>query len=247
MRFFRILHISSLDVVFGAIAMQAMLWNVMVGGMQLWSEQVVLGISVWIFYLADRQLDNSIHRPSDSIHLFHDRYPLFIRGLLLVLLICLGYLLAFLSADLIRLGICLTIGMVIYGSILRYWDRIWLPKELFTSLLYAAGLFLPSYAAGKSSWLLFIHVVLLALMNLSLFTWLEGKLKFRILFMGIQWALLAILPSILWFFGWELALCLAIIQGIHVGIYYFSPNLQYRWVGELAFISPVIYFVYELF
>ncbi len=247
MRFFRILHISSLDVVFGAIAMQAMLWNVMVGGMQPWSEQVVLGISVWIFYLADRQLDNSIHRPSDSIHLFHDRYPLFVRGLLLVLLICLGILLAFLSADLIRLGICLTIGMVIYGSILRYWDRIWLPKELFTSLLYAAGLFLPSYAAGKSSWLLFIHVVLLALMNLSLFSWLEGKLKFRTIFIYLQFALMAILPVICWFFGWELAICLAIIQGIHVGIYYFSPNLQYRWVGELAFISPVIYFVYELF
>ncbi len=247
MRFFRIFHISSLDVVFGAIAMQAMLWNVLVGGMQPWSEQVVLGISVWIFYLADRQLDNSIHRPSDSIHLFHDRYPLFVRGLLLVLLICLGYLLAFLSADLIRLGICLTIGMVIYGSILRYWDRIWLPKELFTSLLYAAGLFLPSYAAGKSSWLLFIHVVLLALMNLSLFSWLEGKLKFRTIFIYLQFALMAILPVICWFFGWELAICLAIIQGIHVGIYYFSPNLQYRWVGELAFISPVIYFVYELF
>lgn len=247
MRFFRILHISSLDVVFGAIVMQAMLWNVMVGGMQPWSEQVVLGISVWIFYLADRQLDNSIHRPSDSIHLFHDRYPLFVRGLLLVLLICLGILLAFLSVDLIRLGICLTIGMVIYGSILRYWDRIWLPKELFTSLLYAAGLFLPSYAAGKFSWLLFIHVVLLALMNLSLFSWLEGKLKFRTIFIYLQFALMAILPCICWFFGWELAICLAIIQGIHVGIYYFSPNLQYRWVGELAFISPVIYFVYELF
>ncbi len=247
MRFFRIFHISSLDVVFGAIVMQAMLWNVLVGGMQPWSEQLVLGISVWIFYLADRQLDNSIHRPSDSIHLFHDRYPLFVRGLLLVLLICLGYLLAFLSADLIRLGICLTIGMVIYGSILRYWDRIWLPKELFTSLLYAAGLFLPSYAAGKFSWLLFIHVVLLALMNLSLFSWLEGKLKFRTIFIYLQFALMAILPSICWFFGWELAICLAIIQGIHVGIYYFSPNLQYRWVGELAFISPVIYFVYELF
>ncbi len=247
MRFFRIFHISSLDVVFGAIVMQAMLWNVLVGGMQPWSEQVVLGISVWIFYLADRQLDNSIHRPSDSIHLFHDRYPLFVRGLLLVLLICLGILLAFLSADLIRLGICLTIGMVIYGAILRYWDRIWLPKELFTSLLYAAGLFLPSYAAGKFSWLLFIHVVLLALMNLSLFSWLEGKLKFRTLFIYLQFALMAILPVICWFFGWELAICLAIIQGIHVGIYYFSPNLQYRWVGELAFISPVIYFVYELF
>jgi hypothetical protein len=247
MRFFRIFHISSLDVVFGAIAMQAMLWNVLVGGMQHWSEQLVLGISVWIFYLADRQLDNSIHRPSDSIHLFHDRYLLFVRGLLLVLLICLVYLLAFLSADIIRLGICLTIGMVIYGSILRYWDRIWLPKELFTSLLYAAGLFLPSYAAGKFSWLLFFHVVLLALMNLSLFTWLEGKLKFLTLFKCLQWTLMAILPSICWFFGWKLAICLAIIQGIHVGIYYFSPNLQYRWVGELAFLSPVLYFVYELF
>jgi hypothetical protein len=80
-----------------------------------------------------------------------------------------------------------------------------------------------------------------------LFTWLEGKLKFRTLFIGIQWALMSILPGIYWFFGWELAICLAIIQGIHVGIYYFSPNFQYRWVGELAFLSPVLYFVYELF
>lgn len=247
MRLYRILHVSSLDVVFGAIAMQAMLWNMLVGGRQPWAEQVVLGVSVWIFYLADRQLDNIIHRPTDAIHLFHDRFQWFIRGLIGVLLCCLGYLMALLSVDLIHLGICLTIGMVLYGSVLKYWDHIWLPKELFTSLLYAAGLFLPSYAAGKFSGLLFIHVVLLALMNLSLFTWLEGHLKFRMLFIGIQLALLVFLPFIFWVFTWKLAVCLAIIQGIHVGIYYFSPNLQYRWIGELAFLSPVLYFVYELF
>lgn len=247
MRLYRILHVSSLDVVFGAIAMQALLWNMLVGGRQPWAEQVVLGVSVWIFYLADRQLDNIIHRPTDAIHLFHDRFQWFIRGLIGVLLCCLGYLMAFLSADLIHLGICLTVGMVLYGSVLKYWDHIWLPKELFTSLLYAAGLFLPSYAAGKFSGLLFIHVVLLALMNLSLFTWLEGHLKFRMLFIGIQLALLVFLPFIFWVFTWELAVCLAIIQGIHVGIYYFSPNLRYRWIGELAFLSPVLYFVYELF
>jgi hypothetical protein len=247
MRFFRFFHFSSLDVVFGAVAMQAMLWQVLVGGFQAWTEHIVLGVSVWIFYLADRQVDNLLAKPTDAIHFFHQRFHLLIRRFILFLLLILGSLLSYISEELRYLGIYLSVCMGLYGLTTRYWDRVWLPKELFTSILYACGLFLPSLAVGEFSWLLFIDVFSLAFMNLSLFTWLEGKADFRFVFYWLQWILVGLLGYIAWQFSWQLALCLAIIQGIHVGIYYFSPNLQYRWVGELAFLSPLVYFVYELF
>jgi hypothetical protein len=247
MRFFRFFHISSLDVVFGAVAMQALLWKVMGGGIQPWSEQMVLGVSVWIFYLVDRQVDNLVATPTDPIHFFHQRFYVLIRSFILFLLLVLGCLLSSISEELIYLGICLSICMGLYGVAIRYWDRVWLPKEFFTSILYTSGLFLPSLAVGQFSWILFMDVFFLAFMNLSLFTWLEGKADFRLIFCWLQWILVGLLGCIAWQFSRELALCLAIIQGIHVGIYYFSPNLQRRWVGELAFLSPLVYFVYELF
>lgn len=247
MRFFRFFHFSSLDVVFGALAMQAMLWQVLAGGFQAWPEHTVLGFSVWIFYLVDRQVDNLVGPPTDAIHLFHQRFQVLIRTFILFLLLFLGYILSYISEELRYLGIYLSICMGLYGLAIRFWDRLLLPKELFTSILYACGLFLPSLAVGKFSWLLFIDVFFLAFMNLSLFTWLEGKADFRLIFCRLQWILIGLLGCIAWQFSWELALCLAIIQGIHVGIYYFSPNLRLRWVGELAFLSPLVYIVYELF
>jgi hypothetical protein len=247
MRFFRAFHLISLDVVLGALFMQAMFWHELVGGLQPWQEQVVLGISVWIIYLADRQVDNAMGQPSDVIHLFHQRFYVGIRWFILLLLVALLLFLTQLSFELIRLGCFLSLCMATYGFLLRYGHRLWLPKELFTAILYASGLFLPSLAVGQFSWLIFIHVILLAWMNLSLFTWLEGKQNFRLLFLGLQWPVLGLLACIATQFSFELSMSLALIQGIHVGIYYFSPNLRYRWVGELAFLSPIFYFVYELF
>ena len=247
MRFFRAIHVISLDVVFGALAMQAMLWQVLVGGQQSVSEHVVLGLSVWIFYLADRQLDNVIKQPADAIHVFHQEFRHTIRLLIGFLLTLLVYSLSYVSLELIWLGVWLSLAMGMYGFALRFWDRFWLPKEVFTAILYACGLFLPSFSVGKFSWLLFSEVVLLAFMNLSLFTWLEGKAYFRVIFYRLQWPLLALLCCILWQFPALIAFCFAIIQGIHVWIYYFIPNLQPRWLGELAFLSPILYFIYELF
>jgi hypothetical protein len=247
MRFFRAFHLISLDVVLGSLVMQAMFWHEFVGGLQPWQEQVVLGISVWIIYLADRQVDNVVSMPSDAIHLFHQRFYMEIRWFILLLLVALLLFLTQLSFELIRLGSYLSVCMVTYGVLLRYGHRLWLPKELFTAILYACGLFLPSLAVGQFSWLIFIHLILLAWMNLSLFTWLEGRQNFRILFLALQWPILGLLACIAMQFSFKLSMTLALIQGIHVGIYYFSPNLRFRWVGELAFLSPILYFVYELF
>ncbi len=247
MRFFRAFHLISLDVVLGALLMQAMFWHALVGSLQPWQEHVVLGISVWIIYLADRQVDNAMGQPSDVIHLFHQRFYVGIRWFILLLFATLLFFLTQLSIDLIRLGCFLSLCMAMYGILLRYGSRTWLPKELFTAILYASGLFLPCLAVDRFSWLIYIHVILLAWMNLSLFSWLEGKQNFRYIFLGLQWPLLGLLACILTQFSLELCMSLALIQGIHVGIYYFSPNLRYRWVGELAFLSPIFYFVYELF
>jgi hypothetical protein len=247
MRFVKFFHLSSLDVVCGALVMQSFLWRVLVGRQQTWPEIVVLGLAVWVYYLVDRQIDNLRMKPSDSIHQFHVRYQLPIRIFIAALLLGIGFLLPYLSLAVIRLGICLSISMFLYGLAIGYLHRFFLVKELFTSVLYASGLVLPSLAAGKFSWLLFGSLCVLAGMNLTLFSWLEGKSTYRQVFAWLQLPLLFFLGGVAWQYSIPVAICFAIIQGIHVGIYYFSPNLQRRWVGELAFMSPLFYFVYELF
>jgi hypothetical protein len=247
MRFIKIFHLSSLDVVCGALVMQSFLWRVLVDSPQTWPEILVLGLSVWVYYLVDRQIDNLRVKASDPIHQFHLRYQSRIRIFISALLLGIGFLLPYLSLAVIRLGICLSICMFLYGLAIGYLHRFFLVKELFTSVLYASGLVLPSLAAGKFSWLLFGSLCLLALMNLTLFSWLEGKSAYRQVFAWLQVPMFFFLGGVAWQFSVPVAICFAIIQGIHVGIYYFSPNLQRRWVGELAFLSPLFYFVYELF
>jgi hypothetical protein len=247
MRFVKNFHLSSLDVVCGAMVMQSFLWRVLVGSPQTWPEVIVLGLSVWVYYLVDRQIDNLSMQPTDPIHQFHLRYQSFVRIFIVALLLGLGFLLPYLRFEVIRLGICLSIGMLLYGMAIVKVNRFFLVKELLTSILYASGLVLPSLAVGKFSWLLFGSLCVLACMNLTLFSWLEGKSTYRQVFAWLQLPLLFLLGCVAWQFSVPVAACFAIIQGIHVGIYYFSPNLQCRWVGELAFMSPLFYFVYELF
>ncbi len=247
MRFVKFFHLSSLDVVCGAIAMQSFVWRLLVGSPQTWPEIAVLGISVWVYYLADRQIDNLYTKPTDPIHQFHLRFQFSIRLGIVALVGILGYLLPYLRFELIRLGICLSICMCGYGLTIAYLSQRFMRKELLTAFLYTCGLFLPSLAAGKFSFLLFALISFLALMNLSLFSWLEGKSAYQQVFTRIQAPLIILLIPVGWQFSVPVAACFAIIQGIHVWIYYFSPNLQHRWIGELAFIIPLFYFVYELF
>jgi hypothetical protein len=247
MRFFKLLHFTSLDVVFGSLVMQSLIWQMLVGRNQTWPAPVALALSVWIYYLLDRQLDNYHFQPSDDVHRFHLRFQTTIRSFIFFLLVGLVFVVTFLPVEQIYLGGYLSIGMVIYGLVLSYWDRFYLPKELFTSILYASGLFLPTYSAGKFSFLVFASVILLAFLNLTLFSWLEGKPNFRLLFLRLQLPLVVCLLCVGMQYSWFFAACLLIIQVIHVWIYFFNPNLQSRWIGELAFSSPLLYFVYELF
>jgi hypothetical protein len=236
-----------MDVVLGAMAMQSFIWRLLVHSQQPWPEIAVLGISVWVYYLADRQIDNLHTKPTGPIHQFHLRFQSPIRIGIVALLGLLGCLLPYLSVEIIRLGICLSICMCGYGLTIMYLNQRFLVKELLTAILYACGLFLPSLAAGKFSFLLFVLISLLALMNLTLFSWFEGKSAYRQVFTWLQAPLLFLIVSVAWQFSIPVAICFAIIQGIHVWIYYFSPNLHRRWVGELAFVIPLFYFVYELF
>jgi hypothetical protein len=156
------------------------------------------------------------------------------------------YLLTLVDNALIFSGL----GMVIV--LLGYWfawvqrvlDRIWGLKEALTASIFSVGIFLPTAARfGFSSELITMGLVvfLLALQNLWLFTLLAdgGKWHFWIVLM---WVILGILP-VLGLLGANLFILsvMFIIWGIHVWIYYFRAQMQMRYLGDLAFASPLIY------
>jgi hypothetical protein len=246
MRFFNTLHFLSLDVVLSVISMHMMFYHFFMRHWPSWEISALLGISVYLIYGIDRQIDNRTSASRDALHAFHARYAspliLVMIGLFLLNL----YLLTLVDNALILSGL----GMVIV--LLGYWfawvqrvlDRIWGLKEALTASIFSVGIFLPTAARfGFSSELITMGLVvfLLALQNLWLFTLLAdgGKWHFWIVLM---WVILGILP-VLGLLGANLFILsvMFIIWGIHVWIYYFRAQMQMRYLGDLAFASPLIY------
>jgi hypothetical protein len=148
----------------------------------------------------------------------------------------------------IRLGLVL---ILIVGGYWLAWTNgfftwIWGIKEIFTSLIYCAGVLLPTFLAGGFHFVWGMALFLLALLNLCLFTWIDvgGNRRFLQL---LIWASCAWL-MLMCFSGFHLDVCviLLLIWGIHTGIYYFSPRMHMRPWAEWAFASPLIYILCNL-
>ena len=116
MRFVKFFHLSSLDVVFGAMVMQSFVWSLLVGSQQPWPEIAVLGISVWVYYLADRQIDNLHTKPTDPIHQFHLRFQVVSWSVFSLVCELIGFVAIFLSSHVYGLFIISVLVEVLHGS-----------------------------------------------------------------------------------------------------------------------------------
>ncbi len=251
MRFFRALHFLSLDVVLGAVSMHMMFFHYFRGHWPMWEMDVLLGISVFLVYGIDRQIDNFSSAVLDELHAFHLRY----RGILRVLFVLMAMvnlvLLFRVELPLIGLGVGLMIALMAYWYCWanRIFDGVWGLKEVFTSLIYSLGILLPTFVSGVFSWIEFetsIVLFLLALMNLWLFTSIEKGVKRSYVFGIILFSIFGLIH--LWIGGISLMLLgiLSMTWGIHVGIYYFRAQMHMRPWAELAFSSPLIYILCNL-
>jgi hypothetical protein len=246
MRYFKIVHFLSLDVVFGAVAMNDVLYQYFLGSLPPWQFDLILAISVYLIYGIDRQIDNYTSETRDELHAYHEKHQVVLRRIIIVLGIYLGMLLMWVEFPMIKFGIGLGIAILLYwlGWVKHVFERFWGFKELLTAGIYSLGVALPTMVIAPYSNILVafvLEIFLLALMNLSLYTLIEEGGSTRV---WMTCCILTLLVMIaLGVIGVSLSLLslFLFIWGIHVGIYYFRASKPERYVGDLAFLSPLIY------
>ena len=250
MRFFKIFHFLSLDVVIGAVVMHDVFYQYFIGSLPPWQFDLILAISVFLIYGIDRQIDNYTSKTRDELHAFHEKYRLVLRLIFLALGIYLGMLLMWVEFPMVKFGLGLSVAILLYwfAWVKLFFRRFWGFKELLTALIYSLGVMLTTIVIAPYSHLLMacvFELFLLALLNLWLYTLIEEGgnswiWKACCLVSGI--GLLALKMNGL---PWGLFSLFVIIWGIHVGIYYFRAYKPNRFVGDLAFMSPLIYLIFH--
>ena len=114
MRYFKIVHFLSLDVVFGAVAMNDVLYQYFLGSLPPWQFDLILAISVYLIYGIDRQIDNYTSETRDELHAYHEKHQVVLRRIIIVLGIYLGMLLMWVEFPIIKFGIGLWIDILLY-------------------------------------------------------------------------------------------------------------------------------------
>lgn len=115
-----------------------------------WPATVLLAVSVWIIYAADRLLDGLVSIPCTPRHRFHRSHvTTFVLCLGICILSALVLLLTRVDAGVRNAGIPMLCAMAGYFALVhaapRAWQKYW-PKELAMAILFALGTCLPVYA-----------------------------------------------------------------------------------------------------
>ncbi len=254
MRLIKVAHFLSLDVVTGALLFQSFLSLALFKTYPSTSEILVLGSSIWSIYLVDRLIDNLKIGNRDLLHDFYFKNTKGIKLLILFNLVLCLLTLPYLSYRLFLVGILIGVFIFFYWILwyLRFFDSCYGLKEFFTALFYGIGIgcfAITSNEVNIFNWFfLSFGIFLLAFQNLILFTGFNlGRIKDRLL-STVEWTLLLFILFLGYYFG-QLILVLPFLStfGIHIGLHYFSNQKPKRWIGELAFLSPIIYLAHEIF
>ena len=152
-------NILSLDAVAIALAWQSCLESIRHHPIEF-AEQIILGLSVWLTYMADRLLDVRKRKPVSLLSLRHSwikKYSFRLWSAWIPIL-ALNVLLALYFLDNRQffrgsILLCLTLLYTVLNQLL---SRYWFPKEACVGFIFSAGLlvFLPEYNAIKDFWLL---------------------------------------------------------------------------------------------
>ncbi|MHA8051321.1 hypothetical protein V7S79_09390 [Aquirufa sp. ROCK-SH2] len=258
MRLIKYLHLISLDVVVGAILYQLFGSHFICHTIPPNSHILALLLAIWLIYLVDRRIDLKKNIPQDERHFFQYQHQKFINAIILILIVLSIINLFFLPLYLIKIGVAILIGVVFYWFI--WWRGLFKyvlgSKEFFTAFFYTLGIsasILFKTGINEDFCLFFVLLYLCVFQNLVLFSSLEDEKtkNWNFILIGIELIFLSII-------GWvffenveihtiDLIIPFVITFCLQVWIHYFAYSIQQRWVGELAFFSPIIYFIYEFF
>ena len=228
---------------------------------------ISLGLTVWIIYTLDHLMDarNTAHKASTLRHRFHQKYFKEIASILILALIGAGVSLFFLPVLTLRLGVLLTVVVVIYFVLLQMFRRhnLYL-KEISIGLIYTLGLFLgPVSLIQEMNWMvlavLFIQFFALSTANLMIFAYFEmeidekdghgslarllGKKRVRSFCLLLVLLVLTVTASPLSLslgqFRWFIFGMALILGSLIYRPSFFRKNEAYRVLGDGIFLLPL--------
>nr|WKN37532.1 hypothetical protein K4G66_02260 [Tunicatimonas sp. TK19036] len=265
-------RILSLDVVLGACISSWFVATIAQTPVDIVAI-VALALCVWLIYTADHlrdayQLDHEAHTPR---HRFHQQYFRIVLFAFIFISLVGVLLLFYLPPLVVQWGVELMGFVVVYFFVSQIApiQKI-IPKEVMIAFLYASGIFLPIAvqfpAIPAKLYILFGQYVILALINLIIFSWYEydsdqldfahslatqhGKLKAkRLIILCTALVLVSVFVSGV-LFSTKLFLyaqCIIFLMTmllIIIATYpkFFRSYERYRWFGDSVFILPILAF-----
>ena len=267
-KFYRYLNVLSLDVVAGSMICSLYIAKVLNVKMPV-PTLLALGLTVWVIYTFDHLLDsrNSPAAMSER-HAFHKKHFQRLSIYLGLALACIAVLLFFMPSTTVLWGAALGCGVLAYFltiGLIRAKSIVY--KELMIAVIYACGLFIGPLSVYDSpiSWqhaVVFLQFVILALLNLLIFSLydreFDERASFPSLVLGFGESRSRLLVKTLFFLeaGLVAGSMFMEVKGqfVFLGmvlllflIYILQENRFissiYRWIGDGAFLVPVIYLV----
>ncbi len=179
---YEVINILSIDVAVGACVMAsfiAALFGLSVPSITL----VALFLSVWIIYTVDHLNDarNIPHSSNTHRHRFHQQHYSKLKVAVFAVLAVQLILLLFLPSSILIKGfVMIGIVVVYFVLLLVFRDNKIYHKEVVISVVYTAGVFLPTlnlleFALSFELVIVFLQVCALAFCNLLIFALLEIK------------------------------------------------------------------------
>jgi hypothetical protein len=163
-------NLTALDAALIAVLWQGLLAHALKLELSF-AAHSVLGISVWLTYLADRLLDVATRTEGSLLSLRHQFAKRYTRPLWLIWLGILSLNLALatqLSREQLLRGACLLAVCLIYTLLNQKLSRRFFPKEICVALIYAGGVavFLPKSATplffiASFAWLCLLNCLII--------------------------------------------------------------------------------------
>ncbi|PGH38496.1 MAG: hypothetical protein CRN43_14765 [Candidatus Nephrothrix sp. EaCA] len=174
-RLYRLINWLSIDVMLGAMA--SAVFFLRISGIALSRAPILLlGLSVWVIYVADHLLDaQHIGQAHTLRHRFHRRHFMSLLIALFAVLSVIGVSAFFVRLEILGGGILMMMLVALYFILRSYFGFI---KEIGIALLFCAGVLFPSIADGSSFWKLFTRwevfsFIDIVLINVMIFSWYE--------------------------------------------------------------------------
>ena len=264
---YRYCNYLSLDVACGAMICAAFFARILHVTLRPYGL-ASLGLTVWIIYTTDHLLDvkRLNHEASSQRHRFHQiNFRQLLIALLAAALVDL-LLVFFVRKPILNWGMSLSVVVLLYLLLQR---SLVVFKELIVSLLYAAGILLPALSLtmkliSASEIILIAIFMQTAFINLVLFSWydLEQDLTDKhfslvtylgrslvknilIVLFSVQTVLLV---GLILISSYQIEAFILVAMNLPLLILLvfpenFSEDNQYRIIGDIVFMFPIIYFL----